>query len=345
MSVKKTVFVLGAGASYEFNLPVGDMLKLTIAKLFNFKFDFGNLRSGDEIIAQALHVHASQKGTRDINPAIRAAREVANALPLALSIDNYLHIHNEDEYVKLVGKLAIVRAILSAESKSSLVMKQEATDMDFGKLNGTWLIRLVQILTEQCSLEGLKDRLSALTFVIFNYDRCLEHFLVNAFATVYRIPIEHAAELVGCISIFHPYGIVGNLPWMKNVEGEFIEYGGTPRGENLLKLSSEIKTFTEGMDDARSDFTDIRTAVQAADRFVFLGYAYHPLNMRVLLGDSPKSKLTRRVFATAYGMSDSDTKMVRDSLDNSLNAPSAAVRNDLTCYKLFHEYSKTLGFN
>jgi len=66
--------------------------------------------------------------------------------------------------------------------------------------------------------------------------------------------------------------------------------------------------------------------------------------MNLLIGNSPRSNVTRRVFGTAYGMSASDTNEIRNYLDNTLFAPAAQVRNDVTCFNIFHEYSRSLGF-
>jgi len=51
---KKTVYVVGAGASYEANLPTGNELKDRIAKLLDIRFEFDSQKSGDYEIQQAL---------------------------------------------------------------------------------------------------------------------------------------------------------------------------------------------------------------------------------------------------------------------------------------------------
>lgn len=345
MAGLKTVFILGAGASYEFGLPVGDTLKEDISKLFRFKIEYNSFKAGDGLMFDALQRADFEMGRTQLNELLNAGRSIEQALPLALSIDNFLHNHNGDEHVELCGKIGIVRSILSAESKSHMFMSPEANMFPFPACSKTWIGRFVQLLTEQCNLEQLPERLSSLVFIIFNYDRCIEHFLINALMVSYRISQARAGELVSGMAIYHPYGIVGNLPWMPSRGIEEIGFGGRPDAFNLVKLAREIKTFTEGTQDDSSDILAIRQSVVDADRFVFLGFAYHPLNMKLLLGESQKSNRTRRVFGTSFGMSNTDTLDVRDMLDSRLFAPSAAVRNDLKCYDLFHEFSRTLGFN
>lgn len=343
MSDSKTVFVLGAGASFEFGLPVGETLKDLISKLLRFSFDFGTLKSGDPLISSAIQLAAREAGTRDANPWYNAGKNIAEAMPLSLSIDNYLHIQKGKEHIELCGKLAIVRSILSAEGRSKLKINDHQK-LSFDNCVETWAIRLVRLITEQCNLHELEPRLAKLTFIVFNYDRCLEHFLMHAFAITYGIPLGESAEIVNRMNIYHPYGTVGNLPWMNRQSVGKIDYGVQPEAGHLLQLSTGIKTFTEGTDDEDSDILAIRSSVADAERFVFLGYAYHPLNMKLLLGDLPKSKRTRRVFGTAYQMSQHDSDHVKESLNGALHAPSAIIRNDVTCYSIFHEHSRALSF-
>jgi hypothetical protein len=345
MTRNKTVFVLGAGASYEFGLPVGDTLKEQISKLLSYKEDdFGNLSGGDATISNALrYLSQANGGDGRAAPYFNAAKIISNALPLAFSIDNFLHNHNHDEHVKACGKLGIVRSILKAEQSSKLY-DADGGMIQFDKCKETWAVRFMRLITEQCPLADLPDRLAKLVFIVFNYDRCLEHFLAHALKLSYGISMEQACGIVDDMEIYHPYGTVGNLPWMSKHKGREISFGGSPNTGNLLELAKEIKTFTESTDIHESDILAIRGSIQNAERMIFLGYAYHPLNMNLLIGDSPRSNVTRRVFGTAYGMSASDTTTIRDYLDNTLFAPSAKVRNDVTCFNIFHEYSRSLGF-
>jgi hypothetical protein len=341
MSGEKTVFVLGAGASVEFGLPTGDSLKELISKLLSLHYEAGMLTRGDELIADVLR-RAAGKGY-DGNGLRRAALRISEALPLAFSIDNYLHNHNNDPATVLCGKLAIVRAMLRAERQSKLFVKNNST-IPFQQCADTWAARLVRLLTEQCPLDDLAQRLASTTFIIFNYDRCLEFFLNHAFAVSYGISEQESASIVRAMNIYHPYGTVGNLEWLDNREGEIIGYGGEPSSQQLFNLAQGIKTFTEGTDPSASHILGIRDAVSKAKRFVFLGYAYHPQNMDLLLGTTPKSTTTRMVHGTAYNMSRSDTDIVQMKLDASLFAPSAVIDNEATCAQLFHKYSRSLSF-
>jgi hypothetical protein len=346
----KTVFVVGAGASYEMGLPVGEELKKQISHMLKVQrhnaYDKLTVKNG-EIFDALRIIDSSRRPALELQKTVQAAGDIAHALPLTLSIDNYLNNHNGDEAIELCGKLAIARAILAAESNSTLRRSVSEGRYDFSKCAESWLVPFMQLLSEDCSLQKLRERLGTVAFIVFNYDRCIEQFLMHAIMAVYKVPEEVAAEIVSWVDIYHPYGTVGNLPWLtaKRVNHETVGFGETPTPQQLLKIIRGIKTFTEGTDDRISEIMAIRNQMETASRIIFLGFAYHKLNIRLLLGDNPIiSEKTRRVFGTAYLMSPSDTQLIGDALARTLNAPSISIRNDLTCFNLFREYSRTLNF-
>lgn len=96
----KTVFILGAGASAEVELPVGEALTKPITDLVDIRFDRGNWISGDPLIVDALqnHVRKTSPSNPDINPYLHAGWRIRDAMPLAASIDNFLDGHREDKH-------------------------------------------------------------------------------------------------------------------------------------------------------------------------------------------------------------------------------------------------------
>ena len=65
----------------------------------------------------------------------------------------------------------------------------------------------------------------------------------------------------------------------------------------------------------------IRDTVRQAQTIVFLGFAFHQLNMDLL--NTGAEAGAKRVFATTYRISDSDTRHVKDRIISSI--PSNAV--------------------
>jgi hypothetical protein len=206
MENKSLVLVVGAGASRELNLPVGAELKDTISKLLDIRFDFSRQKSGDHAICEALRLFALQNdGARDVNPYLHAAWHVRDAMPQAISIDNFIDTHQGDRKIELCGKLAIVKSILDAERNSLIFVDRFSGDgrLDFRKTEQCWLQPFFRLLTETCRYVDLRTRLKQVSFVIFNYDRCIEHYLYFALQNYYKISESAVAELLSEVEFLH----------------------------------------------------------------------------------------------------------------------------------------------
>ena len=122
MIKRKTVFVIGAGASCEAGLPTGAELRTHIAKALDIKFPDGYQQgSGSLSVYEAISEYCRQSGLRDTGEFLRAAWTIRDAAPLALSIDNFIDAHRGNKKVELCGKLAIAEVVLHAERKSKLL--------------------------------------------------------------------------------------------------------------------------------------------------------------------------------------------------------------------------------
>ncbi len=188
----KTLFIFGAGASKEAGLPTGNELTATIANMLDIKFDFDLTQfSGDHVIAQALHHHVQGADGRggDFDSYQQAAWLIRDAMPQASSIDSFIDAHQGNEKVKLCGKLAIVRSILEAELNSHLFFDDRKRDakLNFANLQETWYNNFSRLLVEGCPNENVYNLFDNVSFIIFNYDRCIEQFLFNAVQNYYAI--------------------------------------------------------------------------------------------------------------------------------------------------------------
>lgn len=197
----------------------------------------------------------------------------------------------------------------------------------------------MQLLTQGCEKDRIRERFQAISFIVFNYDRCIEHFLFHSLQNYYGVSAAEATDLLQALKVHHPYGQVGDLPWQVG-DREGTPFGSDHEGPNLLSLAGRIKTFTERFEDeaARSE---IHTLVLEAETVVFLGFAFHEENVR-LIAPSPKGHVGR-IFATAKGISVSDCQIAENQIRSDLTrADRIDFRNDLTCYELFGEYWRSL---
>lgn len=351
MFQKKTTIVLGAGASNECKLPTGYELKHAIVSMLDIQFEDGYRQiSGDTLLVQSLRIlgERSNPQFKDINPYLDAAHQISIAMPQAISIDNFLDVRQEDSMLVLCGKMAIVRSILAAERNSMLFYR----DMEgqrgpkYGELEATWFNSIFQLLTENCSVGRLPERLSSITFVVFNYDRCVEHYLFNAFQNYYGISASDAATLLGMIDFFHPYGTVDSLPWQGKLHPA--EFGANPNPGMLLDLTGQIKTFCEGTDPESSRIAEIRNRFFMSQIVVWLGFAFHRLNLALLHGEGMRgdNDYDVKYFGTAKGISKSDVDIIKATLCDRHSARWENVfLDDVTCYQLFKDYWRSLALS
>jgi len=267
-------------------------------------------------------------------------------MPQAISIDNFIDCHAGDGQLELCGKLAISRAILDAEKDSSLYVDPTGRKQhpNYSALGTTWYSAFMQLLTQNCRIAYLPERLARITFVVFNYDRCVEQFLFHGIQNYYGIDAEAAARLLTHLRIFHPYGAVGTLPWQRQPNP--IAFGEQVSPKQLLDVAAGIKTFTEGTDPHASDIKELRESLRGATTLLFLGFAYHQMNLKLLKPEVPHGKPADvRYFGTASGMSDSDVDLVKDDLVAmaSVQPGCVVLRNDLKCAEFFREYWRSLS--
>ena len=187
MFKSKTVFIVGAGASQEAGLPTGAQLKKAIANKLNITYKVGvdptSPDTGDGAIAWALVEHVRSTGTGDINPYLFEAWKIRDAMPQAISIDNYIDAHSTNSGLVLCGKLGIVQAIMEAERKSKLFIDDRPgtiSKFNHDRVIDTWYLKFFQLLTENVRRDDAHTVFDNLSFVIFNYDRCVEHYLYHA---------------------------------------------------------------------------------------------------------------------------------------------------------------------
>lgn len=336
-----TMIVVGAGASKEYNLPLGSELRSCIASLLDIHYDrFGRYpEKGDEIIAEAFKI-VSASAEENINNYIGEARNIARAMPLATSIDTFLDAHNENGRAVWTGKVAIVQAILKAERRSSLFYKPSMQQEFNVEVNcDLWIAGLCRVITEGISRNNLGELGNNLSLVSFNYDRCIKFYMYHHFQKFYGLSDQEAARAVASIPIYHPYGSVGSLPF----EGQplKIPFGMEARAEHLIEIAKGIKTYTERNDDIAC-LSDIRQRVSNVDRLVFLGFGFHKQNMEILFPSALMRSAS--VIATGLGISRFDQKTIERDLRRKFRGDYTEVNFlEKSASSVFDDFAKTLA--
>lgn len=307
----KTTFIIGAGASIELAMPGNDELLLKIGQSFDFSRLGTETQTRDSLLLyQYLSKLATRigKGEADVQ---RAANRLRIASKLGRSIDTVLDQHDTDPLIAACGKLAIVHFLCQGEAKSILrLTPRVAGDLPIQGTE-TWLYQFGQLITSGVPRSQVEKCLDEVSVVCFNYDRSIEHFLPHALVMAFGMSLKEAQAIVAAkLRIYHPYGVIGRLPWQPGETAD-VEWG-TEQPWNIHNLAAGIRTSGEIMRDHQA-LMQMRGMVSNAKRLVFLGYGFQPQNIDMLidygLSHDPE------VVATVWGMSQTNvnsiTRMLR----------------------------------
>jgi hypothetical protein len=346
MFKRRTLFVLGAGASAEVGLPLGSQLADTIGTKVDIRFEeFGtkSVGSGDMELFEQIRA----KFPTEAAEYQEAGWLIRDGIGLSSSIDDFLDVHSKNKRLVRYGKAAIVKSVLEAERKSKLFVEHLGQKtLDFSSIENTWFVKLMRLLGRGISRETARQIFDSVSFIVFNYDRCFEQFLFHALQKLYGIEGQEAFAILSDLHIIHPYGLVGAFAGQSSRIG--IPFGGHGQRlrEDYVALSDQVSTYTEQVTDSGL-LSQIHREISQAECIVSLGFAYHDQNMTMLM--PPSAMPHKFMFGTAFDMSDADRNVVVDQIARFFTPNmSAQVRAErikivnLTCAKLFDDYGKSL---
>ncbi len=228
MFTKSTVFVIGAGASYECGFPLGGELVKRIAATLDARTPHE-----DQLLPFIFEMY----GTDDRTAIERAAEHLRSVLKSSPSTDDALNWLSDDRAAVELGKIAIVSEILIAERESELFHSKQPDVLS--KFDATWLHGFFSLAKRDLKREDVARLFSATTIINFNYDRSVEQYLFQALQQRGPFSEDQARELTNSLDIIRPYGYLGSL-W-----GDAPMPFGGAKGADLKAIAKNILTFTE----------------------------------------------------------------------------------------------------
>jgi hypothetical protein len=160
-------------------------------------------------------------------------------------------------------------------------------------LSGDWYEYLWQQLVQDApTLDAFgKNNLSVVTF---NYDTSFERFVVNSIRATYDVEIGIALKAFEAIPVIHVHG---QIPFQL-AESSLVPTEATP--DSVRAYSDKIITLHQGEDNSR-EFSMARHWLGEARHVAFLGFSFHPVNVRRLkVPDWIRGR--RNVIGSAFGM-------------------------------------------
>lgn len=320
----ETTFVVGAGASRDLGFPLGDGLRDQIVELLAVKDPNTSIGLTDQMLSEVLRDRATREAgvnawTDRMEVYYRTAAIIRAGLPFARSIDSFLEGVRNVPDIEFLAKLAIATVILRSEAGSPLVPYTEraanAGDiraMRLAQLTSGWHAKLGQILFEGHTCDTVDTVFERASFVVFNYDRCIEEFLTTALERRFAIDRGRALKALFKCKIVHPYGQVGAFEPDKP---NHVPFGRLGDWRRLPEVAGRIRTFTEAMEEGGGD--RVKDCVAEAETIVFMGFGWLPQNMALLRADNRATNASK-VFATTMGMPKGEIDVVADQLDEML---------------------------
>jgi hypothetical protein len=302
-----TTFVVGAGASVDYGFPLGEQLTKQIADALNFNASGGEPR---ELIRTTIDVMCGRADVQlDRQQLFQQARALQVALSTASSIDAFLENHSDNLDFELLGKFAIAACLITAEARSALRPRHPGEMMKLARVENSWLARLFKtVMSPGVSKASVEQIFAHVSFVVFNYDRCIEHYFEHAIASHFMLDLPAASRIVQKnLRIVHPYGDLGPLHGTNaNMSfGDKHDPATYPAADAIYAMSKRLLTFTESK---KAQGAQAQAMISKAKRLVFLGFGFGEQNVELLRAPTSAAEHMR---ATVMGLSKSSQREVQ----------------------------------
>lgn len=314
---KPVVFVVGAGASSEYNLPLGGTLKDSIAQKVKFRFEHGSghLSSGDPELLDHIRRHVPARERQ--NDYTRSANVLAAAIGSFISIDEALHFVGATPEAVEVGKVAIIQEILQAERDSTLCIDRKTGRLDVDEVDGAWIGEVLSMAIAGIQRGALETAFDRVTFINFNYDRAIEQYLYWALQQRASATAQEAQRIVEKLNIIRPYGSIGTLSFNFSDAGAY----GTSAYFDPFSRIRNMRTYTE--QEPLHDADALGKSLLEAKLIIFLGFGYHATNLDLLRIAPPAS--AGSVLGTAVGIHNQNLDVITNQITSNFQIPRANV--------------------
>jgi len=311
----KTVFILGAGASWHYGYPTGEeLVKKVVEKAKYVSLYFKHSLNASNVIRPKYLIRNSKQGAsvrEQWQTALSECEELKAGLEQVnpLVIDYFL---GWNPRLQPIGKLLIAWVILECEQarlqlrgninrrhifQSSPVHAERvaAQGLDVKKFKDDWCRFVIHELAMNCKVSSdlLKNDVR---FITFNYDVSLERALHLGLRHIQLFQTADIDNFFEDDRILHIYGKVREVPPIDSPALKWSEQSRDPKDLTEFALSgyySEYKAFLDPIDDASQNLrvidpldketdkhiiADAKTAIAEAKRVYILGYGFDANN-------------------------------------------------------------------
>jgi hypothetical protein len=274
---RKTVLVLGAGASMPYGYPSGKALRDDIA---SGRFDAALSEYFHQVSLDSIHQFSqsflfSQRNSIDEFLSRRGLEKIKDSV---------------DVTFEQVGKAAISLALRENRKIDFLMHNPLLSEHERKNLKLDFEDHWYQYLWKRLSDDigyGEPEKLAEneIVIVTFNYDLSLEFYLLEACSATFGIDKKQAAAILSKIQIVHLYGSLSGNPLIEG-RSAWPDYGmKLDENKRRMQLSNDIdsiKVMYEARQQAHVEFDDAYQAFEHANTICFFGFGFDPVNVRRL---------------------------------------------------------------
>lgn len=293
IDLSTTIFVVGAGASAEYGLPIGSGLREQVVKI---PLTFRPFSPGEN--REVYKVQKQVFDERNQNYAGQLLRSGVN------TIDNWLSCSTVDKAVQTWCKTSIANILLNAELNALVTNKISERKNWISVLHN-------KILSSKNRAYPAKP----LEFITFNYDRVIDLSFIQMMQNTYRNNYSDAVNKLGESIIRHRvYGSLQHNHAYELLERNLSQHRPLYMEDYVAAASgiSLIPLERDG-DQICDQGSGIAQRVQKAEFIVFLGFGFDETNLR-RLGITPNAKLKARLLSTRFGCNQADLEGIEELL-------------------------------
>ncbi len=339
---KKTVFVLGAGASCPYGYPSGARLRELIC------FNGGFLQNYKEYLQSNKSVITKNENKLgDLNQFIKTFKD-ANIK----SIDVFMA---DNPKLAPIGKYIIAYEIFRAEHRSCFGEEAERIQERLEDLRqdpnrkeylrgtadfqgGDWYFYLYNRLigVGKDALPDFSD--GNLAFITFNYDRSLEQFFYKSLRNLFtEVSEDRIVQSLKQLKILHVYGQIAPLKWQN--PSDYVDYKPKTDESLLQRAANNIRTIYE--EKQNPELIAAQNLLKQSDEIFFLGFGYAPENMEVLglPGVIPPKCL---IYGTAFNLIKEEAERIETAINHgrgqAYNIRPTKIESNVDCLMLLRRY-------
>jgi len=313
---KRTVLILGAGASVPYGFPTGEELMKNILDLYDrTKLRQGIPDSGDyEIITKYLLKNYELRLIKDFFENLRTSGKY--------SVDAFIE---HRRIFTEIGKALISYEIIKCEREDRL-----------SPVEGNWYKYLYNRINDSYD-EIPENNLSILTF---NYDRSFEQCMLKYVQSDYGKTFQQAESILSSIPIIHLHGKLGELS--PSDKENYKSYSQEFSMKYINTCIRNIKIIHEDVPKDDVQFNAAIDLISKADIIWFLGFGFHKANLRRLRIPEilPSGK---EILATTLGKEIGELYEIYNSLKGRLKLDWVLNKNHLDVLSYLRVFSNHLN--